>query len=403
MTSETLGDLTAEERVLLRLARQDLRDEDARLLRAQKGIDWEKVASLALRGGIAGLVESNLRRLGLGGVQRSLAMASLHTEAENRLLLRETVAVCAQASALGTVLLPLKGIALIAAGLYSNPGFRSMCDVDLLCRPDQFEQVLAMLRDTGFEETSYIAAQRDYSHHVSLVKSAGKRRMMFELHWQPTYGFFDFQSVVAGWYGRSGRVSTVDGELPSLSPTDLLLSVGLHLATHRFRDGLKWLVDIAEISRRWQAKIDWEQLWDDARRLGAVRALAFAFKMAVRLLDAPISELPPPGLRERLGPPPVSGHGDGSQRSPARQPDRRDDQSDLPRRQPGRHPLAHAQGRGDRRAAPHQPALPALGQTAALREEREALSGSVETTPCCDRRSCCQFRHLGCRVASLLL
>jgi hypothetical protein len=301
VANETASGLTAEERVLLRLARQELTDDDKSFPCEQTRIDWDQVAGLALRGGIAGLVESNLRQLGLGGAQRRLAMASLHTEVENRLLLRETVAVCAQASAQGAMLLPLKGIALIAGGVYANPGLRSMCDVDLLCRPDQFEQVLGMLRERGFEETGYVPAQHDYYHHVTLVKPLGSRQTMFELHWQPTYGFFDFQSVVAAWFTRSRRVRTVDGELPGLSPTDLLLSVSLHLATHRFRAGLKWLVDIAEISRRWQTKIDWQQLWRDARKLGATSALTFAFKMAVRLLDAPISGLPPAGLRERLG------------------------------------------------------------------------------------------------------
>ena len=285
----------------MRLARQDLRDEDVGFLRARNGIDWVKVAGLALRGGIAGLVESNLRQLGMGGVLRPLAMASLHTEAANRMFLRETVAMCTQASALGAVLLPLKGIALIAAGLYSDPSFRSMCDVDLLCQPDRFEQVLALLRDGGLEETEDSVARRDYHHHATLVKAIGNRRLMFELHWQPTLGIYAYQDVVAGWFSRSRRVSTPDGELPGLSPTDLLLSVCLHLATHRFRGALKWLVDIAEISRRWRAEIDWQQLWGDARRLGAASALTFGFRMAVRLLDAPISELPPLGLRERLG------------------------------------------------------------------------------------------------------
>ena len=287
--------------MLLRLARQDLRDEDVQFLRAQNGIDWDKVAGLALRGGIAGLVESNLRPLGIGGGLRPLAMASLHTEAENRLLLRETVAVCAQASALGAVLLPLKGIALIAAGLYSDFGFRSMCDVDLLCPPDRLKQVLPLLRDLGFEETEDSVARRDYHHHVTLVKAIGSRRLLFELHWQPTLGLYAYQGVVSGWFSRSRRVSTKDGELPGLSPTDLLLSVALHLATHRFRGAFKWLVDIAEISRRCQAEIDWQQLWDDARRLGAVSALTFGFRMAERLLDARICGLPAPGLRERLG------------------------------------------------------------------------------------------------------
>lgn len=288
--------------MLLRLARQDLREPDVRFLRDQSGIDWNQVAGLALRGGIAGLVESNLRSLAMGGVLRPLALASLRTEAENRLFLRETVALCARASELGAVLLPLKGTALIAAGLYANPGFRSMCDVDLLCQPDRFDQVLASLRNhPGFEETEDSVARRDFHHHATLVKAVGNRRLMFELHWQPTLGLYAYQEVVAGWFARSRRVSTKDGELPGLSPTDLLLSVCLHLATHRYRGALKWLVDIAEISRRCQAEIDWPQLWGDARRLGAVNALTFGFRMAERLLDARISGLPPAGLRERLG------------------------------------------------------------------------------------------------------
>ncbi len=301
VASATPSDLSAEERALLRLARQDIDDEGARFLRAQTGIDWQDVAALALRGGIAGLVERNLRQLGLGGLQRNLALASLHTEATNRMLLRETVALCAEAGAKGVAMIPLKGIALIGRGVYANLGFRSMCDVDLLCRPDQFEQVLGILRNRGFVETGYVAVQRDYYHHVSLVKPVGNRQMMFELHWQPTYGFFDFEKVVAGWHGRLGRVRTVDGDLPSLAPTDLLLSVSLHLATHRFRAGLKWLVDIAEICRCWQATIDWERLWSDARKLGAVRALSFAFRMAGRLLDAPVGQLPASGLIEQIG------------------------------------------------------------------------------------------------------
>jgi len=76
--------------LLLPVGPQDLRDEDVQFLRAQNGSTGQGRRS-ALRGGIAGLVESNLRPLGIGGGLRPLAMASLHTEAEKPVLLRETV------------------------------------------------------------------------------------------------------------------------------------------------------------------------------------------------------------------------------------------------------------------------------------------------------------------------
>jgi hypothetical protein len=63
----------------------------------------------------------------------------------------------------------------------------------------------------------------------------------------------------------------------------------MHLIAHRYRDQLKWLVDLAEVAHHFT--LDWDVIWQRAERLGALRATILSITLAQTLLEAPI---PPP-------------------------------------------------------------------------------------------------------------
>ena len=76
-----------------------------------------------------------------------------------------------------------------------------------------------------------------------------------------------------------------------LDPIDSLLSVGLHLAQHRYRVQLKWLVDVAEVARYYEPAIDWDEFWRRTQELGALRAMTYVFVLAKELLQAPLPQV----------------------------------------------------------------------------------------------------------------
>jgi len=295
--------------LLLRLARLALTDQDRHeALRLAPQADWAELQRLAIRGGIAGLVATHATAVGMPRpTLYTLTAHSLAIEAHNRALLALGRALCRQATERGLALLPLKGTALQLDGLYPRPGLRSQCDLDLLTERSQLPALDALLREHGLQHRGDPAYALRHQHHLKYSGSDGHgRNVLVELHWTPFFVTYGHARSDAAALARATEVAAAPtdagaGEPPLrlLDPVDTLLSVGLHLAVHRYRGQLKWLVDVAELARRDGHHLAWSELWGRATELQAVKALARVFALASELLGAP---LPPPPRRGTLGP-----------------------------------------------------------------------------------------------------
>lgn len=295
--------------LLLHLARVELSagvDEEVAKLAARA--DWPELTRLAIRGGIAGLIVAHSGRVAMPRrAVHALAAHSLATEAQNRALLAHALHLCGSAEAQGLTLVPLKGIALQVAGIYPQPGMRAQCDIDLLTERSQIDAVDALLRQAGFVYRGDPGYALRHQHHLKYVLSgASGSHTLVELHWTPFFVTYGHARSDAAALARVTEVASAPtdpgaGEPPLrlLDPVDTLLSVGLHLAVHRYRGQLKWLVDVAELARRDGPHLAWNELWERAAELQAVKALDRVFALARNLLDAP---LPPPPRRGTLGP-----------------------------------------------------------------------------------------------------
>lgn len=297
--------------LLLRLARVALTEEDRQdALRLAPQADWAELQRFAIRGGIAGLVATHASAIGMPRpTLYALTAHGLAIEAHNRALLTLGRQLCGRAAARGLTLIPLKGTALQLDGLYPRPGLRAQCDLDLLTDRDQLPALDALLREHGLQDRGDPTYALRHQHHLKYSGSDGHGRpLLVELHWTPffvTYG--DARSDGAALARVTEGASTPtdqEGDGPPLAlldPVDTLLSVALHLAVHRYRGQLKWLVDVAELARRDGPRQDWTELWARAAALAAVTALDRVFALARDLLQAPLPPAPRLGrLRSAL-------------------------------------------------------------------------------------------------------
>jgi hypothetical protein len=306
--------------LLLRLARLALTPEDrasvaARIERRHGGwtargaaaasiedVDWAELFELAARGGLCGLVSRHIEResLPLPAVwRRRFWMSALCTEARNRVLVTEARRLCALAEAQGLTLIPLKGAALNLGRPYDDLGLRAMVDLDLLTRREEMAALEELLARSGYSRHGDRATYLRWYHHTAFKRQVHGVDVLVELHWTALHVMYSREAIDAEVIARA-RIRSVEG-LRLLDPAAMLLSVALHVAVHRYRSGLKWLVDVAELARSTGAELDWDWLWRTARAAGAGRSLGHVFELARLLLDAPL-----PAARGLLEP--VLGH-----------------------------------------------------------------------------------------------
>ncbi len=302
--------MNSTQRMLLQMARRTLSDQERHhLVRLAPQVDWPQLCAWALGGGVAGFVARHIEGLEApGAIKKKLVLASLMNQHVNGILMGEAGALCNLAEQRGLVLIPLKGAALNMGLPYNDPGLRSMCDLDLLTSRDQVQPLTAMLVEQGYEpcggERGMQTAMR-YSHHFMFGREVRGQHVHLELHWTAMHEMFARTEVDARLIQRSELRSWGDSRIRFLHPEDLLLAVMLHLAEHRYRDQLKWLVDVAELSRALQGEIDWARLMTQARAVGAGRVCTFITRLAAVYLDAPVPRSasgPLHPLLERLNP-----------------------------------------------------------------------------------------------------
>lgn len=304
----------ATEALLLALCRNDW-PETARarltsLLAAP--VDWSRLAELAALHGVVGLVSKSLAAAGWQAHVPAPARAAMQAAVtqirfDGMLHLHETGRMTAALAAVGIEPILLKGQAL-ADLLYDDPLIRPASDVDLLVRWDEVERAEAALAGAGYEPQS--AALRDYelghNYHVTLWREVlPGRPLLLELHWDLGARNL-FQYNLADWRARVQlfRLPDVATPLQRFAPGEQLLHLALHMRKHRYV-GLRWLVDVATLLRRFENELDWPALLAAADTAGLRTLLYTTVLLAQRSLDVPVAQrwldaLAPSALRRSL-------------------------------------------------------------------------------------------------------
>jgi Uncharacterised nucleotidyltransferase len=244
-------------------------------------LEWQLASAVAAAHGVSPLL-SKFSQWQNPGWKLFLASQHAHVEHRQRRIAAVLERIDTDARAVELAIVPLKGSALHAMGLY-EPGDRPMADIDLLVREDDAERTIKLLQDLGYVESFVVWKHRVFKPAKGEpVAGLGEHRdtpINIELHTR-------IQERLP--------VTTVDitrriypqrphaGLNPYPSTGALMNHLLLHAAGNICHRSLRLLHlnDIALLSAR-MSQSDWDTLWD------------------AHAVDAPWWALPPLRLVER--------------------------------------------------------------------------------------------------------
>jgi hypothetical protein len=185
----------------------------------------------------------------------------------------------------------LKGAAF-SIDLYSDPGIRPMRDVDFLIRKADLDKVTEALRLSCYRRYSPISRHNieDFHGEITFIQEKDKS-IMIEPHWaiSPEYAYSCRIKTEDFWY-RAKDVQLNGIDTLVLCPEDTILNLCLHLFQHLRSIWLINACDIAELIRRYDKSIDWEDILKRVIEFRLCLPVRYSLNKTVELFDSPVPD-----------------------------------------------------------------------------------------------------------------
>lgn len=274
-----------EDRWLLAAVQEVLLGGKADVPPASQGVDWKflrQQASLhALGPCLACYCEGRCSEVP-PPVMEELRQELATVRAYNFFLLQELTRMTGLLEAAGVQVLAWKGPAL-AAIAYQDAGLRQCADLDLLVRPGQIDEAIAVLTRNGYQEQTVETG----GHTRNLERTAPK--VVMEVHQMVVQPYFPVPLEVEALLVTRTKVSTLAGSIPVPAPEELLLLLCIHGAKHVWERWI-WICDVWLLIRA-NPQLEWESLWSEASNCRSERMLAVGLLLADGLAPGCVPEL----------------------------------------------------------------------------------------------------------------
>lgn len=164
----------------------------------------------------------------------------------------------------------LKGIAYLAARVYSHPAERYLVDVDLLIAPEQSAAAVEILAQNGFASDETDAFGRFRHHHPPLRRPGS---ISFELHHSLGLGTCGAILPVREVIERSTSLDLDGAQVRLPCPEHLMTHLILHSQLqHPYQERiwppLRALYDLVRLQHRFAGSINWTGIENRFRRAG---------------------------------------------------------------------------------------------------------------------------------------
>ncbi len=171
-----------------------------------------------------------------------------HTWTKNQILLHSAASAIKKMNECGIKVMIFKG-ASIATTHYCDMGVRYMKDVDIIVKPENLNDALRILEESGWNRVS------DYSFAKEFENKEGAR---IDVHWFANEK--NWENAIA--------VSLDDISVPALSPTDLL-----HFMQEPKAWNLRWVSDMFVLVNSTAFPVDWNTVIERSKRQNRCLAL----------------------------------------------------------------------------------------------------------------------------------
>jgi hypothetical protein len=265
--------------------------------RAQKlsAQEWDQLVDLAVWQRVAGLLAARLEERGLDaaatpGARQVLRAAARRTLIANLRLQADLRRVVDALHARGIGVIVLKGPHL-AELVYRSVTTRSIGDLDLMVRWSSLAEAAAVLEGLGYQpHAPYrldIASTPYYSLHLPRFRRPDATPV--EMHWN----IVDAGSPVDPdeLWARAVPARLAERDVHVLCTEDLFVHVCGHAShLHGFEFGLRPLYDIAAMTERAGATLDWDLVVTRSRAWGWSRGNSLVLRLARDLAGAVVPE-----------------------------------------------------------------------------------------------------------------
>ncbi|MGN6185002.1 MAG: nucleotidyltransferase domain-containing protein [Thermoanaerobaculia bacterium] len=287
---------SAEYALLLACARSRMDERHAATIRelSRTAPNWKTIVALGRRHSLFPLLYRQLAAIVPNEVPPEfldeLKMFYQGNAARNLFLHGELERVLRALDDDGVTAIPYKGPALAILG-YGDLSLRRFVDLDVIVRKEDVDRAVNTLIAIGYrldppvppsQQALLIRTQHD------LVFKRDEGRLLVELHWEVAPRRFASELTAEDLWQRATKRKVGRGELLTLSPEDMLLSLCVHGSKHLW-ERLAWVCDLAE----WLAShpdLQWSNVVDQAHRNGQQRMLFTGLQLAAELIDAPLPE-----------------------------------------------------------------------------------------------------------------
>ena len=270
----------------------DAETADRMQARAAAGLNWDRLAALAQRHGLAPLLYTHLSQVCPDRVPAP-TLAFLHDYCQKNtafvvLLTGELVRLLKILEAKGITAIPYKGPA-IALKLYGGLARRQFADVDILVRRRDVWEAGRVIEAEGFEPVFPLPdamRERVLRHGYVRMFHRGASRTLLELHWDIAEPHWAVRFDADAMWRRLEPL-----ELPGMTAfvpgaEDLLLLLCVHGVRHA-SDKLEGMSSIAELLRS-TPDLDWDRVWRQSDEMHCRRILEFGLLLAHGLFDVPL-------------------------------------------------------------------------------------------------------------------
>ena len=213
------------------------------------------------------------------------------TASRNALLFRQTSQVIKALASRDIRVMLLKGMHL-ARFTYTEPGLRSMADVDIMVRREHLAEAEQVFLDQGFGPRPRPNLEEFCSWSNHLAKLTKEGAPVFEVHWGIERPTSPFRIDLDGLWERSQSASLDGAPVELLGVEDLLLHLVLHCSYHhRFdRSALKGMADIHAVVMKHEGEINWHTVADRAAAWGASGFTYTTLRLNLEILGTPVPD-----------------------------------------------------------------------------------------------------------------
>lgn len=256
--------------------------------------DWPRLADLADAHGLSVRLGGLLQRYQDQVPAELLEALARETAANARRNLEFTQRLLRIVNALAEVGVPAlayKG-PVLAEMLYGSQPLREFRDVDVLIRPEDWPSAKQRMIALGLTPNQSFTVGQEAAYVRSNNEMAfdgwGARNWL-EIEWAIVPRYFSVEMRVEDLLARSVEFSLAGAMVRTLCAEDTLLALAVHGSKHGW-SRLCWVADIADLLR--VRELDWDVVLREAERLGVMRMVRVALRLAAQVNPGMRADLP---------------------------------------------------------------------------------------------------------------